>query len=71
MAGHHHYDEDDAKESAGKAKTIKDFDCPECNANNPAHDEAIRAGDEVRCNYCGEEFKVFVSDEGKVKLKSL
>jgi hypothetical protein len=63
-------DEDEMKrELADSTKKAKEFDCPECNANNPC--EAIGTGDEVLCNYCGGEFKVFVTESGRVKLKEL
>lgn len=60
-----HYEEE---EDAGDGKARKDFDCPDCSANNP-YDEGIRAGDEVRCYYCGAEFKVEISSEGKLKFR--
>ncbi|MDQ3262420.1 MAG: hypothetical protein M3Y59_01990 [Myxococcota bacterium] len=71
MAPHDAYDdEDDAKEagSSGVASKFKEFDCPSCNANNPV-DPPFGNGEEVLCNYCGEEFSVKVSDEGRVKLR--
>jgi len=72
MAGGGAYDfDDDEKESRrGGGKAQKDFDCPSCNANNPV-DEALSHGEEVRCNYCGSEFKVTVSSEGKVRFREL
>lgn len=65
-------DSDDVKEAtlgSGQNRRFKEFDCPDCNANNPA--EGIGDGDEVLCNYCGNEYKAKVSDEGKLKLKQL
>jgi transcription elongation factor Elf1 len=64
-----HYDDDDDSKSAAKAGR-KDFDCPECNANNPL-EAALEDGQEVLCNYCGCEFKVSISQEGRVKFKQL
>jgi ribosomal protein S27E len=55
---------------AGARRRFTDFDCPDCNANNP-HDDGFGNGDEVRCYYCGQEFKVLVTDEGRLKLKEL
>jgi hypothetical protein len=55
-------------EDLGRARRFDDFDCPECNANNP-YDEAFGDGEEVRCYYCGQEFKVSVNDSGRLKLK--
>ncbi|XXF75844.1 hypothetical protein P2318_22650 [Myxococcaceae bacterium GXIMD 01537] len=57
-----------AKE-AKRGKGLTDFDCPSCNANNPA-DPPISDGGEVMCHYCGSEFRASVSD-GKVKLREV
>ena len=68
---HHGGDDDDEKVPPTGAKTrFGDWDCPDCNANNPA-DPPIGDGDEILCNYCGTEFKVKVSDEGKAKFKQM
>jgi uncharacterized Zn-finger protein len=69
MAGDYDFDDDDSgkeKKKGGK----KDFDCPDCNANNPL-DEPLADGDEVRCNYCGTEYKALVNAEGRIKFKEL
>ena len=50
-----------------KGKGHTDFDCPSCNANNPA-DPPLTDGSEVLCHYCGTEFRVTVS-EGRLKFK--
>ena len=65
------YEDDDAKdlENLGRARRFGDFDCPDCNANNP-YDDSFGDGDEVRCYYCGQEFLVQVSDEGRLKLRA-
>lgn len=67
------FDMDDVeKEMARDAKNgkgLKDFDCPSCNANNPA-DPPLSDGAEVLCHYCGSEFKVTVS-EGRAKFKEM
>ena len=63
-----HY-EDDEKDSGAKASR-KDFDCPECNANNPT-EEPLANGMEVLCNYCGCEFEVKAQDNGRFKFKEL
>lgn len=61
---------DDSDEKPGdERKRFKEYECPECTANNPM-DDGIAEGDEVRCFYCGLEFKVQVRD-GKLKLKSV
>lgn len=65
------FDDDDKKKGAGTGRTtFKEFDCPSCSANNPS-DPPFADGEEVLCNYCGTEFKVKVSDEGKFKLKEI
>lgn len=68
MAGDYDFDDDDSKEKKKGGK--KDFDCPDCNANNPL-DEPLVDGDEVRCNYCGTEYKALVSAEGRIRFKEL
>lgn len=67
----HGMDEDDeasSRELAGPQRKYTDFDCPECNANNPV-DEPIVDGAELRCCYCGEELKARISEEGRLKLR--
>ncbi len=54
----------------GKERVFKDFDCPDCNANNP-YDDGFGDGDEVRCYYCGQEFRAEVNDSGRLRLKVL
>jgi len=61
-------DDDDDDKPGAKVKT--EFDCPECNANNP-YDDGFSPGDEVRCNYCGEEFLVEMKDDGRWRLRLL
>jgi DNA-directed RNA polymerase subunit RPC12/RpoP len=63
-------DDDDKKAKTKSGKAIKDWDCPTCEANNPT-DEPIKSGEELRCNYCGNEFLVSFSDTGKMKFKEL
>ena len=62
------FDDDDKDMKAGANKRRKEFDCPDCNANNPVD---YGDGDEVRCNYCGTEYKVIISDEGRVKFREV
>jgi hypothetical protein len=64
------YDEDEKPqaEDLGRARRFKDFDCPDCNANNP-YDDGFGDGDEVRCYYCGQEFTVEVTESGRLKLR--
>ena len=62
------HDDDDDKELAPGAQTFKEWECPGCNAHNFS-DPPMGQGDEVLCNYCGVEYRVKVSDEGKLKLR--
>lgn len=64
-----YYEDEDEKDSGSKGNR-KDFDCPECNANNPL-EEALAEGQEVLCNYCGCEFEVKVMDNGRFKFKEI
>lgn len=73
MAPHDDYDDDDDKKEAGSTgpnSRFKEFDCPSCNANNPA-DPPFGDGEEVLCNYCGTEYRVKVTDEGKLRLREI
>jgi len=64
------YDEDDDGGEPGQDRRFKDFDCPDCAANNP-YDDGFGHGDEVRCYYCGQDYVADVSDSGRLKLKPL
>lgn len=66
-AGEDENDKEMMQQTAGRR--WKEFDCPECSANNPV-DDTFGHDDEVTCHYCGSEFKAHVSDEGRLKLKS-
>ncbi len=72
MAPDDQYEDDDEKDASpgGGGATFKEFDCPSCNANNPC-DPPIGDGDEVLCNYCGSEYRVKVTEEGRPKFKEL
>ena len=73
MGSHGGYDPDDDednKDLAGGKRKYKEWDCPSCNANNPAG-EPISDGDELICNYCGTTFLAKLTDEGKLKLKEM
>jgi hypothetical protein len=63
-------EEDDGPkgEELGRNRRFNDFDCPECNANNP-WDDGFGDGDEIRCFYCGLEFEVEVNDSGKIRFR--
>lgn len=64
------FDEEDeaSPESTGKRRRFREFECPECAAYNPL-DDGFGDGDEVLCNYCGQELRVQVSEEGRLKLR--
>jgi hypothetical protein len=66
------YEDEDVKDgsSEGAGRRFGDLDCPECAANNP-YDDKFGDGDEIRCYYCGAEFLVTVSDDGRLKLRLL
>lgn len=64
----HDHDDDEARPKV--VQQFFEFDCPECNANNPWAD-GFRAKDEIMCHYCGSSFEVRISDEGKLKLKAI
>lgn len=53
-----------------RGRRFNEFDCPDCDANNP-YDDGFGDGDEVRCFYCGEAFVAKVGDSGRLNLKSL
>jgi transcription elongation factor Elf1 len=63
-------DEDQGRkgEDLGRRRRFTDFDCPDCAANNP-YDDAFGDGDEVRCYYCGQEFRAQVNEEGRLRLR--
>ncbi len=61
----------DEDEKLGELKKVFDeFDCPECDANNP-YGDGFRAGDDVRCYYCGSIFQVRVDDSDKLRLRGI
>ena len=66
------YDEDDDRSGRAELRSarrkFKDFDCPACNANNP-YDDPFGDGDEVLCYYCGQEFRVLVGEDGRLRLR--
>jgi hypothetical protein len=66
------YDDDEKPqgEDLGRDRRFPDFDCPDCNANNP-HDDSFGDGDEVRCYYCGQEFLAEVNDSGRLRLRAV
>jgi hypothetical protein len=70
--GEHQYDDsDEVKDAAAQEGSSgrAEFDCPTCNANNPT-EAIIRDGDELTCNYCGEQWLISLS-EGRMRFKEL
>jgi transcription elongation factor Elf1 len=65
----HNADEDDLKEDEVRSRAT-DFDCPSCSANNPV-ETALRDREEISCHYCGSQYQVRISGEGRMKLKEL
>jgi len=62
--------DDEADSDFGATRRFQDFDCPDCNANNP-YDDGIGDADEIRCYYCGQEYRVTVTDAGRLRLKAI
>ncbi|MCI0572828.1 MAG: transcription elongation factor 1 family protein [Myxococcaceae bacterium] len=66
-----HDDDEDVGDSPGRTgRGATEFDCPSCNAHNPV-DDPLTEGAEVLCNYCGSQFQVRISSEGRLKLREL
>jgi len=64
------YEDDDDKPAEKGGARAKEFNCPECSASNP-YDDGFGDGDEVRCYYCGLEFKAELRDDGKFKFREV
>jgi hypothetical protein len=66
------YDDDEPSRGGGEGteRRFQDFDCPDCAANNP-YDDGIGDGEEVRCYYCGQEFRAKVTEEGRLRLRAI
>jgi hypothetical protein len=58
----------DLAAASGQRRRFREFECPDCAANNPV-DDGFGNGDEVICNYCGQEYRVIVDDDSRLKLK--
>ena len=58
----------DPASASGSRRRFDEFECPDCAANNPV-DEGFGNGDDLVCNYCGQEFRVVVDDDARLKLK--
>ena len=63
-------DDDESSQVGGVKSHFKEFDCPSCNANNPC-DPPFGDEDEILCNYCGCQYKVKITDEGKLRLREI
>ena len=66
----HGWQDEEVTESRKIPSKLTEFDCPNCNANNPWPDGFVNR-EEVCCHYCGTSFEARFTDEGKVKLKEL
>lgn len=64
------YGGDADEQDQSKNKVFDEFDCPDCDANNP-YDEGFVAGDEVRCYYCGNLYKAKINESGKLTFKEV
>ncbi len=64
---HAQHDADDDEKDVDRRD---DFDCPVCSANNP-YDDGFKPGDEIRCFYCGQEFKVEKTAEGRWRYREI
>jgi len=62
------YDDDEPK--ANLHGRFTEFNCPDCTANNPMGD-GFTVGDEIRCMYCGLEYKVQDRGDGRIKLREM
>ncbi len=67
----HAFDEGelDAADAAGTPR-FREFECPLCSANNPC-DDGFGEGDELRCCYCGQDFRVGLTSSGGLKLREI
>lgn len=65
------WDDEDDKPAAKPGKTkYFEFDCPNCNANNPWPDGFVNK-EELHCHYCGTSFEARIGDDGRLKLKEM
>jgi hypothetical protein len=66
------YEDEEAQgdDEMNRSRRFGDFDCPDCSANNP-YDDGFGDGDEVRCYYCGQEFRATVDDSGRLRLRTI
>jgi transcription elongation factor Elf1 len=71
-------DDDDARPKVKRDKSgilrqegrRYEFDCPDCDANNPWSD-GFDDGADVRCHYCGLEFNVTFLERNKLKFRAI
>jgi hypothetical protein len=59
---------EDDEEGGRDPRGLRDFDCPSCSAHNPLG-EPVGQGEEVLCNYCGSEYQVTFTSEGRLRLR--
>lgn len=63
-------EEDERSTETGVLRHFKEFDCPQCDANNPCND-GFESGDEVHCNYCGLSFRVELLESGRLRFREV
>ena len=64
-------DDDDSADSEGTAKKIwTEFQCPECEADNP-YDDGFGFGHEVACHWCGRLYLVRGVTESKYRFEEV
>jgi hypothetical protein len=66
----HAFDEGELDGTEGSAASgrFREFECPLCSAHNP-YDDGFGEGDEIRCFYCGQDFRVGLTSGGALKLR--
>ena len=69
MATSKYDDDDDAPRVKGDGTLLKEFECPGCSAHNPCDEKIDKRGAEIRCHYCGVEYKVTIDESGKFKFR--
>ncbi len=55
---------DQRENRRGSGLRFTEFECPECDANNP-YDDGFEVGDEIACFYCGVPLVVHAGERGE------
>ena len=61
---------DHVRRGCSGTRAITEFDCLDCDANNPWPD-GVSDGEELRCHYCGAEFMASIKGARKLKLRPM